>query len=284
MPSLLFKKKVKTKFSRGGLSRQNASKHSNKMVMFASSAVIVGVVVGGSIFMVYQWLSSLDFFQLTSVRVEGSNRLDKQQIMELSGLSYRANILAINTGLIEQELEDHDWIEFAEIERNLPSELQISIKERVPVALLNGENGLRFLDRNGVVFAPAIPPEDLDYPLITGLESELAEGEIGDWSSWLARKEQLKKALQFVRYASQGSSALPRQNISEINLVETNKYLLFLADSPFPIYMGAEVGKKRYYRLAKVLYWLYKKREFSDVNFIRMDYMNNKVLVGKNNA
>ena len=233
--------------------------------------------------MVYQWLSSLDFFQLTSVQVEGSNRLDKQQIMELSGLSYRSNILAINTGLIKKELEAHDWVQLAEIERNLPSELQIRIKERVPVALLNGENGLFFLDGNGVVFAPAIPPEDLDYPLITGLESELAGGDIGG-PNLLARKEQLKKALQFVRYASQGSSALPRQNISEINLGETNEYVLFLADRPFPIYLGNEVGKKRYYRLAKVLYWLYKKREFSDVNFIRMDYMNNKVLVGKNNA
>jgi cell division protein FtsQ len=283
MPNFQFKNKGSS-LGRGGGARKNFSGFSKKVIMFTASAVAVGIVIGGSIFMVYQWLGSVDFFQLTSVKVVGSTRLDKQQLMELAGLSYRSNILAVNTGMIKQKLEGDDWIKLAEIKRNLPSELQLKIKERVAVALLNGGKGLFFLDKKGELFAPATPPEDLDYPLITGLETEVDAGMLGDWSGWLAKKEQLKKALQFVRYARQGSSALPRQNISEIKLIENHEYILFLADSPFPIYIGSEVSKKRYYRLAKVLYWLYKKREFSDVNFIRMDYMNNKVLVGKNNA
>lgn len=254
-----------------------------KSFLFLVSAIGVGLLVGGGLFSLYKLMAVSEFFQLTDIRVQGSNRLDKQQIMALAGINYQSNILAINTGQIKKKIESHHWIQSAQIKRSIPSELRIYVKERVPVSLVNSGSGLYFLDKSGDVFAPANPPDDIDFPVITGLEKEVDARLSGEGKGLDERKNQLRKALTLIRFSGRGSSSLPRQNISEINLLKNGELIMFLADNPFPIYLGQEVSQRKYYRLAKVLYWLYKKREFSDVNFIRMDYMNNKILVGKNN-
>ncbi len=260
------------------------SKPDKKRFLFLSTGAAVGLFVGIGIFSIYKLLAVSDFFQITSIKIEGVRRLDKQQILELSGVTIRTNLLAMSAASVKQKIEEHKWVKKVVVERDLPSDLIIKIQERVPAALVNTENGLFFMDKSGVVFAEANPPEDLDYPVITGIEKKLDAPVASGAKAEQERGEVLEKALLFIRYAGAGSSSLPRQNISEIHITENDEYILFLADRPFPIYIGKEVSSKRYYRLAKVLYWLYKKREFSDVNFIRMDYMNNRVLVGKNDT
>ena len=43
----------------------------------------------------------------------------------------------------------------------------ITVRERIPVALINLDKKLYYLDRNAVCFAPALPPEDMDFPVIS---------------------------------------------------------------------------------------------------------------------
>jgi len=50
-------------------------------------------------------------------------------------------------------------------------------------------------------------------------------------------------------------------------------------DHSFPIYFAGAEMKSRYYRLARVLSWLYKKKKIKDVLSVRVDYMENKMLV-----
>lgn len=288
---MVIKKKItdfrfkKKKRPGGWADRQKKeTKPEKNRLLFLLTSAAVGLSVGVVVFSIYKWLAVSDFFQITAVKVEGVHRLDRQQIMELSGVTMRTNLLALDAAGAKNKIESHDWVKEADLKRDLPSVLTIRIQERVPVALVNTVKGLSFADKNGVVFAKADPPEDLDYPVITGLE-KVMDASIDKMDDGLReRRDSLKKALQFIQYAGRGSSSLPRQNISEIFVTEKDEYILFLADRPFPIYIGTEVSSERYYRLAKVLYWLYKKREFSDVNFIRMDYMNSKVLVGKTDA
>jgi cell division protein FtsQ len=255
-----------------------------KRFLFLGSGAAVGLFIGICFFSIYKWMATSEFFQITSIRIEGARRLDKQQILELSGVTIKTNLLGMSVSGVKKKIEAHAWVRIAEIDRDLPSDLIIKIQERIPVALLNTEKGLFFVDKSGVAFAEANPPEELDYPVITGLENKLASLSEAGSKGEPGGDARLEQALRFIQDAGNGSTSLPRQNISEINVTADGEYVLFLADRPFPIYIGTEVSTQRYYRLAKVLYWLYKKREFSDVNFIRMDYMNNKVLVGKNDT
>ncbi len=237
-------------------------------------AVLVGGV-GGTAFLTYRWLSQSIFFQVTDIKIAGCNRISRETVLNLADVNLRSNIVALDTDLVGEKITANAWIEKAIVKRDWPSTIEILVRERKPVAFLNTAKGLRYLDRHSVAFAAVGLDDELDFPTITGLEKV----DLGDEKSPPAKA--LKDALKFIYYAGHGSSFLLSQNISEIHLNKNGSFTLFLADNPFPIYLGDDISKIKYYRLAKVLRWLYKKRKFDNVAYIRLDYDDKKILVGK---
>ena len=144
------------------------------------------------------------------------------------------------------------------------------------MAIASLGEGLFYVDRHGVAFAQVLPPEEMDYPVISGLDRESWPKEVKGTS--------LADALDFLKYAGRGSTILPLQNVSEIHLQGEEELTLFLVDRPFAIHLGRGNIRTKYYRLAKVLYRLYKRKEFDNTAYIRMDYTPNKVLVGFSGA
>ena len=234
---------------------------------------LVVSATGAGLFFIYKSLSRADFFQITSIRIEGCRRTTKRLVLEWSGVDIHTNLLAMDVDAVEKKIGSHQWVEAVEIEREWPNHLTITVKERVPTAMINLHDGLYYIDTKGVVFARVLPPEDIDYPVITGL----FDGKLPD----VVKGSALDEALEFIRYAGRGNSVLPKQNVSEINLGADNDMVLFLTNRPFPIHLGRGEVWTKYHRLTKVLYWLYKKNEFSETTYIQMDYLPNKVLVGK---
>ena len=153
----------------------------------------------------------------------------------------------------------------------------ITIKEKRPAALLNRETGLFYLDHKGRIIAAASPTQELDFPVVTGLEKYSFNRSDTD-----RKPEILVDVMELFRLADRNSSILPKQNISEIHITENGAMILYLLERSFPIYLG-DNGKvsTRYYRLIKVLRDLYKTREFSKVTYIRLDYQHDTILVGK---
>ena len=223
-------------------------------------------------FIVYKALGRSDFFQITATNIQGCRRTTKNLILELSGVDVHSNLLALDTRKVKAGIEGHEWIESAEVTRDWPNRLTIVIKERLPVAIVSLEKGLFYLDQNGVAFAQVLPPEDMDYPIITGMKRE-------EWPRTL-KDSQLGEALQFIKYAGQGSSILPKQNISELHVDGAENITLYLVDRPFPIHLGSGNVGNKYFWLTKVLYKLYKSKEFAKAAYMKMDYGRNQVLVG----
>lgn len=250
------------------------------MIAVSLCILLVGGVVWGTTYLVLGWLGQTDFFQVTSIKIAGCKHVRKEVVLRLSGVSIHSNLLDLDTKGIKGRIESEPWIDSVKLVRQWPNQLRIVVKERHPIALLNTERGIYFLDRHGEPFAPLSIDADLDYPVLTGME-DFFEGEPALREE---RKKNVRNALSIILHASNGSSSLPEQNISEVHFDKNNKLILFLADRPFPIYLGEEMSRQEYYRLAKVLYWLYKKREFQKVDYIQLDYMENKVLVGKNKS
>lgn len=239
---------------------------------------IVGSALVSGVIFCYHLLCQSDIFQVTAVDVVGNQEVDSQTIIQLTGIDAHANLLALDLEAIKPKIQGYSWIEEVTLRKELPSRLHIEVRERRPVALLNTPKGLFYIDSKGEPFAGLNGQTEIDFPVITGLEQELTlHGKVLEVKS----PEKVQAALQFIGYAAKGTSSLPAQNISEIHCDGSQGIILFLADRPFPIFLGKELGKKAYNHLAKVLYWLYKKKEFQSVAYIRLDYMDNKILVGK---
>lgn len=236
--------------------------------------LVTGLSIGAR--ELYNVLCNCNFFQITSVIIEGNRMTGKEEITDLSRIDIHSNLLAIDTGQVRSLLEKHPWIAAAEVARDWPNRLLIQIREKQPAALLNREAEQLYLDSKGRAIAAVTPSHELDFPVITGLE----KAALGDAPSE-SRLQSLHDVFEFLRLANRNNPILPEQNISEIHVGPSGDLTLYLLDRPFPIYLGSE-GKisTRYYRLVKVLKDLYRTREFSEVSYIRLNYRKDAVLVG----
>jgi cell division protein FtsQ len=235
-------------------------------VLLLAGATVAVLGVG-----IYKGLSHSEFFQITGIKIEGCRRTTKEMILELSGIDIHANLLAIEPAAVKARVEAHGWVEEARVERDWPNQLAITIRERTPVALINLADGLFYVDRQGTVFARVLPPEDLDFPVLTGLAGAEPDDE---------RQAAVLEALRFIHLAGRGNPALPKQNISELHVDEGGGLVLFLVDRPFPIHLGTGEMAQKYGRLARVLNWLYRNNTFAETAYIHLDYQEDKVLVG----
>lgn len=232
--------------------------------------------------LVFKELSQSDFFRISSLKIIDNHEVKKSEIIKLSGVDIYSNLFSLESEVVKKSIESHDWIEQVIIKKRWPHVLEIRVRERKALAIINTGTGLYYIDPKGSVFARLEPGSDLDYPVLTGMEAMMHVDENGQVS--IIDDHLIQEGLRLIRSASNGSSSFPRQNISQIYGNKENKLVLFLADRPFPIYLGDNISSEKFHRLKKVLYFLYKKREFANIEYIRLDYLENKVLVGKNNS
>ena len=251
-----------------------------KLLFKAVTGLVLIAGIGFGSRLVYNILCHSDFFQITAVKIHGNRMTSKEQISALSRIDIHSNLLAVNVAQVESVLESHPWIARAEVIRDWPNRLLIILQEKNPVALLNRDTGMFYLDNKGEIIAAVSPSQELDFPVITGLENfefnTVPSGTI---------PEPLTEVYALLRLANRNNPILPEQNISEIHIADNGKLILYLLDRPFPIYLGSD-GKisTRYYRLVKILKDLYKTQEFSEVSYIRLDYQKDTILVGKHNS
>ena len=239
---------------------------------------VAGLAAAGAGRLGYHYRARSDIFRLTEVTVQGNRMVEQSRLIGLTGLHPGMNLLAFDRRRATGRLEELSWIRRADIKIHWPSRVVITVEEYQPLALVNlsGERGgqLWYLDRHGEIFARVRPGQDLDYPVLTGPLAAMGLEE-----RRLREDSPAAAALRFLRLAARGNAILPIQSVSEVNLDPDRGVIVYLVDRPFPIYLGWERIRTRYYRLVRILERLYRKRKIEQISEIRMDYAENRALV-----
>jgi len=246
-----------------------------------TSILLVGALlalVGAGLWGGAQLLSRSTIFRLTDIRVTGTQVTTQRQILDLAGLQQGGSLLRFNAKAAVARIETHPWVERAEIKTNWPSAVEIIVSEFQPFALVNLEEGkerrLRYLNRSGRLFAEVGQGQELDFPVITGVRTDKDVA-----SDHLVKGSLAEAAYSLLALAAKGNAILPIQAISEVHIDQKQGIILYLVDRPFPVYFGSDRLQTKYSRLIKVLEQLYAKKQVDAVKEIRMDYLDDKVLV-----
>lgn len=229
-------------------------------------------------------LQFLAWFRINKIDVIGCTAVTRDKLVEASGIVlYRTSLLALNSSRIEAKLAAVPWVARVEVTKDWPSRIVIAIEENAPFALLHspGTEGmqLQYVDAKGVPFLSVPLGADVDFPVITGL-AEIADVEL--------RQKALAEALLFLRKVHSNDPHLPAQSVSELHFTKAGEMVVYLVDYPFPIFFGNGNTKQKYSRLIQVLRALFKKEKgkelLSQIKYIQMDYMNDKVIVVENGS
>lgn len=263
-----------------GKSRRKAGQRA--LVMLLCLAVIGGI---GLLYSQGNWIdnlfSQIGYFEVgDNVVINGCHVTTPDQIRELGAIRYHTNLFDVNPAKMAAVLVKHPWISSAKIQKVWPNKLVINIVEHVPEALIvlkrHGSEELYYMDAKGIPFVAVKPGQDLDFPVMTGLDRIKGADR---------RQEILHDAMLFLKLVGRNNPNLPSQSVSEIHFDATHGMTIYLVEYPFPIYFGLGGVARKYRQLEKVLGVLYKPHrdgmQITQVKYIRMDYLTNKVLVAQ---
>ncbi len=252
--------------------------------LFLVACLVLFVVAGGGK-KIQTGFQSLEIFKVNEVVFSGCAIVSRETLQNVAGIIlHQTSLIGLESDAIESRLAAVDSVANAKVIRSWPSTINITIKENVPIALLHTtgtEKGveLHYIDRRGKVFLPVRPGADIDFPVITGL-SEI--------DNKIVKNRALSEALVFLRKLRVNNPHLPAQSVSEIHVDQNGEMVVYLVEYPFPIFFGNGDTKKKYARLVQVLKALYKKKRgkelISRVEYIQMDYLNDKVLVAQSGS
>lgn len=125
------------------------------------SAVAVLGVLG------YQAAVSSSLLTVTEVILEEVQRAPSEELLRLVQVPRTANILRVDTQGIADRVASHAWVEDASVIRRFPHALIVRVKERVPIAVLQGNQAV-LLDRYGVILGPADAGARRDFVALSG--------------------------------------------------------------------------------------------------------------------
>ena len=157
------------------------------VAFLAITAVIIGLVV------------YIPFFTLREIKLIGATYIKPDDILKIASIYYGEPLFQLETDEVTKRLMNDLRIEEVTVKRELPHTLEVSIKERKPVATVLCDYGYLDLDRNGKVIDSYKTLKIMPIPMITGaLVKDLY---IGDDVT----DDMVKKILFFLQQLSEAS-------------------------------------------------------------------------------
>ena len=255
---------------------QPAVQTNRRPIYIVGCTLLIIVLFFGFGSLIKNQLLKINVFLLKNIRVTGCLKSTPDSIRELSGLSINTPMFTIDLSNLDNRLKEHPWVRQTQIRRRLPDTLFITIREYEPKAILRyGEKQeLFYIDQDGTPFIEIERGQNIDFPVITGLEK---------FDGSVEGKQKITDVMAFLEKTDKDDPYLPSHSVSQLHIDPHDGVVLFLVDFPFPIFLGKDNIQNKYNRLKKVVGFLYKERKkgmnLNKIAYIRMDYADKKVLV-----
>ena len=205
--------------------------------------VLVVLLFGGAGLAARQVFHS-GYFGVAKVRVENLGRVSEEEVVALSDIRPGMNIFDLELEMIGRKIEENPWIAAARVERVLPREVVISVRERVPKAVIN-LGYLYYLDAGGEIFKVLGPEDSIDYPVVTGIDRRTLLEKPGECRKHLEEAVLLLDALA-------GRRIFSLDDVSELNIDQTDGLTLFTFSGGIPVRMGHSNFSSKLDRLERI--------------------------------
>jgi len=235
-----------------------------RISVFTGSAamLVVGTVLA------VRLLFASDFFQVRNVRVENNQRVSKDDIVALSDILVGTNIFDLDLALIGRKIEEDPWIATAEVQRVFPGDVVVRVTER-QAKLVVSMDYLYYVDAAGEVFKVLEAGDDLDFPVVTGLER----------SFFLEQPEQAREALlETLQLADElrRRSKFNLDDVSEFRIDREEGLIIYTSIGGVPVKIGRRDFGRKLDRLERI-YWEIEPR-LAGLKYIDLNVMDRVIV------
>jgi cell division protein FtsQ len=121
-------------------------------VLVAAAAIGLGLV-----------LYFTPVMSVRSIAVSGLDVVTREEVLDTAQVSLETPLLQVDTGRVADRVATIRRVAGVRVQRDYPSTLQITVVERIPLAVKDFADGPHLFDRDGVDFATAAPSSPLPY-------------------------------------------------------------------------------------------------------------------------
>ncbi|HXV20598.1 MAG TPA: FtsQ-type POTRA domain-containing protein [Desulfuromonadales bacterium] len=235
------------------VNRRKRQKEPRDWRKFFQRALGIGVLIGklslvvlllGGAGLAARQVFHSGYFGVAKVRVENLGRVSEEEVVELSDIRPGMNIFDLELELIGRKIEENPWIATARVERVLPREVVISVRERVPKAVIN-LGYLYYLDADGEIFKVLGPEDSIDYPVVTGIDRRTLLENPGDC------RKHLEEAVLLLDELA-GRRIFSLDDVSELHIDQTDGLTLYTFSGGVPVHMGYSNFNSKLDRLERI--------------------------------
>jgi cell division protein FtsQ len=204
-------------------------------------------------------------FTARQIQVEGARRLPARTVASIAGVHAGINVLSVNLSAARRRLLAHPWVAEAEVRRELPSGLQIRVREHTAAAVV--DLGRKFLlNEQGEIFKEWDAADPSGLPVVSGLKP--ADLRVADRSGAAtevpaalgpavpdrpALSRPMEAVLQVLALGREKDSVLPVEQISAVRVDRELGLTLLAYDDAKSIRLGYDDYIAKYRLLADLL-------------------------------
>jgi cell division protein FtsQ len=179
------------------------------------------------------------YFTVQEIVVDETGGFSQADLLEWGGIKVGMSMWAVDPEQAKQRLLSHLWIQSAQVRRDLPQRIRLTVSARRPVAIVL-HDGLRYLDESGICFTRPERSPALDLPYISGFA-----GLPLDAPNVRAALDGVLRLLSLAH--------IWREPLSEISWDARQGYSLFLEERRVTIRLGWETAPEKFTQIGKVL-------------------------------
>jgi hypothetical protein len=202
--------------------------------------ILATVVSAGAVVLAGKWRSK-DIYR--KVTIAGNYTISDDEVYRMTGLKPEIELTPeqINENELIERLKVHNEIKKVFVAKIPPDELSIQIVEKNPIAIINDGTGLKLIDEELELYPFDNKGKMFDLPIINGINKISGKGK--NYSGGKENAE-LKSAVYILININRESKFL-NSCISEINITDDGRYILYSSEKGFPINLP-EYGNRIY--------------------------------------
>ncbi|MDI1241173.1 MAG: FtsQ-type POTRA domain-containing protein [bacterium] len=190
-------------------------------------SVAILACLGIVFLLTYETIGASNFFRLRNVNVSGTDRASASDIEKIVTANaekpgvWNADLLAI-----KQKIENVTFVKTAAVSRSLPSGLNVTVTERVPVAIVRLGGGDFLADAEGVILAPAKAEEKQIPFAMVGWSEEKSDK---------AAKENSERLKMYQKMLTEWKDYDLAKRVKQVDITDLREPKATLEDSGMPV-------------------------------------------------
>lgn len=184
------------------------------------------------------------YFNVQQVRVEHNARVTEGEILEASDIETGDSLFDLELAMIGRKIEENPWIATAEVVRVFPDQVVIRVVEREPRAIVD-LGYLYYVDDQANVFKLLDQDDQLDFPVLTGIDRQVLLEDQQQARASLVRALQLMRALE-------QRDLFNLDDVSEIHDDQQEGLTAFTYNGGVPVHLGKQGFAAKLDRLEQI--------------------------------